>query len=212
VIDWATLNPGLLELFARLSVDTLPTSFVVEHKDRPRTIMSTVHQKTLTMQVTSVVGIGRDEERDESVPADATGDDLPWAGEVRRTTVGHRRMTVRLVCDALVNTDTTWAWAAIERIRTRIQRRRTDADLKALGASLNRVGTAVEANFKKDSHVFNRVVLDIVFNVVVNDVESDPVGWIAQAELTSHVEDTDGTELPAAAQLTAVLDPLVVPS
>lgn len=212
MIDWATLNPGLLALFSRLSVDRLPAGFKAEHADRPRSAISTVHKKTLTMQVTSVVGIGRDEDRAEDVPANATGLDRPWAGEIRRTTVGQRRMTVRLTCDAIDNTDTMWAWAAIERVRTRLSRQTTDAELKRLSASLARVGNGVEANFKKDGHIVSRVVLDVVFNVAVSDVEQEPIGWIAQAELTSHAVGDDGTELPPAVQLDAVLEPLVVPS
>jgi hypothetical protein len=194
VIAWSELNPVLISLIGRLA--DLSPGFKAEHADRPRTLMSVEHKQTLTLQVVSAVPIGDDEERVEQIADGATGADAPWAGQLRMTTVGHRRVSLRVVCDSQENTDNTWAWMTIGRIQTRLGRASTSAELNAVSASINRIGNATEANFKHAGRIFSRVLLDFVLNVRVSDAETDPTGWIEFVEVTSLAQDLDGELLP----------------
>jgi hypothetical protein len=203
VIDWETLNPAVKTLIERLAVDSrLPAALDLEHADRSRKAMSVARKQTLTVQVLNVVSLGDDEERREDVAADATGDDAPWAGKLRTRIVGHRKVTYRLVCDALENSDREWAWATIERIRTRLRRSTSIDALARVDASLNHVGAAIEANFTAQSRAHNRVILDFALNVRVNDVDETPTNWIEHVVLTSEIENVDGDELPVPPNVT----------
>jgi hypothetical protein len=156
----------------------------------------------LTIQVLNVVGSGDDEERREDVPAGATGQDAPWAGQLRTRIVGHRKVTYRLVCDALDNTDQAWAWATIERVRTRLRRSTSRDALGAANASLHSVGAALEANFRAEGRVHNRVLLDFALNVRIDDVDEAPTNWIEHVVLSSEVADVDGAVLPVPPNVT----------
>ena len=197
MIPWSTLNPLVLSILARIGVGD---GFEVEHADRPRKMVSVQHKRTITLKVLTVVGLGDDEERREQIADDATGADAKWAGKLRVTSVGHRRVTYQLTCDALENTDQAWAWDTIERIRTRLLRTSTREQLNAINAAVirNRIGAGVEANFKLDNRIVSRVVMDFALNVWISDVETDPTGWIEFAVVTSEPSDLDGTLLPDA--------------
>jgi hypothetical protein len=203
MIDWETLNPAVKALIERLAVDRrLPAALEAEEADRSRKAMSVARKQTLTVQVLNIVGLGDDEERRENVAADATGADAPWAGKLRTRIVGHRKVTYRLVCDALENSDREWAWATIERIRTRLRRSTSIDTLARVDASLNSVGASLEANFVKGGRVHNRVLLDFALNVRVNDVDEAPTGWIEHVVLSSEIEDVDGVDLPVPPNVT----------
>lgn len=202
MIDWETLNPAVLSLVERLAVDANHSTLSVEHKDRSRKLISPQNKRALTLQILNIVGLGDDEERHEDVAADATGADAPWAGELRARVVGHRRVTYRVVCDALENTDKAWAWGTIERIRTRLRRTTSIDALARVDAALNSVGQSLEANFRHDKRIVNRVILDFALNVRVNDVEEAPIGWIEHVVLTSEIKDVDSTLLPVPPNVT----------
>jgi hypothetical protein len=203
VIDWETLNPAVKALIERLAVDSrAPAALDLEHADRSRKFVSVARKQSLTIQVLNIVGLGDDEERHEDVAADAAGADAPWAGMLRTRIVGHRKVTYRLVCDAIENDDRMWAWATIERIRTRLRRSTSIDALARVDASLNSIGAALEANFRAEGRMHNRVILDFALNVRVNDVEETPTNWIEHVVLTSEIEDVDGDELPVPPNVT----------
>jgi hypothetical protein len=193
VIAWEVLNPGLQALFKRLAFD-LPggaadgQALTVEHKDRPRAIMSDQLKRTLAMRVLSVTGFGPDEERQSYDSA---------TNKLATMVTGQRRIRLQLECDSADNSDTGWAWATIERIRTRLHRTTSHNALQALESSLFSVGQAIEANFKQGGRIYNRVLLEVNLGAVVNDIELDQTNWIQYVVLTSHVNDADGVELPA---------------
>ncbi len=197
MIDWETLNPAVKSLIEQLVVDRLmPAALAADEADRPRKMMSVQRKQALTVRLLGVVSLGDDEERREDVAADATGADAPWGGKLRARMVGHRRVTYRVTCEAVENTDRMWAWGTIERVRTRLGRSSSTNALALVDASVSRVGQSVEANFKSDGRMQNRVSLDFALNVRVNDVEEAPIGWIEHVVLTSEVKDVDGTLLP----------------
>lgn len=196
---WQDLNPALLSLIGRIGVED---GFQVEHADRPRKLVSTQHKRTITLKVVSVIGLGDDEERRETVADGATGADAPWAGKLRVTSVGHRRVTYQITCDALENTDTGWAWATIERIRTRLRRESSRQELRNVEAAISRIGAGVEANFKFEGRIVSRVLLELALNVWVSDIEDDPTGWVEFVIVDSEPSDLDGTLLPASLRLT----------
>ncbi len=195
-VAWEVLNPAVLSLVESIAVDANGGTLTAEHKDRARKLLSTQQKRALTLQILNVIGLGDDEERSEDVASGATGADAPWAGKLRRSVVGHRKVTYRLVCDALENTDKAWAWGTIERVRTRLRRTTSLDALARVDAALNSVGQSLEANFRHDKRIVNRVLLDFALNVRVNDVEEAPIGWIEHVVLTSEVHDVDGALLP----------------
>jgi hypothetical protein len=137
VIDFEALNPPLLSLLGRLAVGA---NFTVEHAGRSRKIVSPVHKRSVSVEQLGITGGDQDEERREKIPDDATGADAKWAGKARSTVVGDRVVTYQIGCDALENTDAGWAWTTIERLRTRLRRQSTIAELEELDASLNHIG------------------------------------------------------------------------
>jgi hypothetical protein len=203
-IDWATLNPALLGLVGRLACGA---DFEVEHADRPRKLVSVKYKRTITMKVVSVVSVGQDEERRERVADDATGADAPWAGKARTIVVGDRVVTIAFECDALENTDTGWAWATVEQLRTRLRRESSLAELDAVDASLNAIGAGVEANFKHADRTHSRVIFELVLNVHAEDIEVEPTGLIEHVEWTDEVKDVDGVQLPSPPLVTNEITP-----
>jgi hypothetical protein len=204
VIGWTTLNPALLALFARLAVDGDSTQ-IAEMADRPRKAMGLDKgaapadtKRTLTMQVVSCVGLGEDEERygDSADPA--------FEGGLEVLTTGNRVLRLQLECLALENTDQSWAWTSIERIRTRLARSSSHEALHAVDASLHTVGNARPLGDRINGRGASRVMLEVALNVVVNDLDPVPGGWIRTVEITSHMQDVDGTELATAQQMVAV--------
>jgi hypothetical protein len=197
--------PGLQTLFKRLSLD-LPAGaemslpLPVEHKDRPRTLMSDQLKRTLAMRVLSVKGFGPDEER-QSYDASTN--------KLATMVTGQRKIRLQLECDSADNSDTGWAWATIERIRTRLHRTSSHEALRALDASLFAVGQGIEANFRQGGRIYNRVLLEVSLGAVVNDIEIDQTGWIQYVVLTSHVNDADGTELPVPPNVTNLEIPTI---
>lgn len=209
MIDWSTVNVAVKELCARLALEDEEEafSFKAEDKNRPRHLMSKTHKAALTTEVISIVAFGRDEERSERVPDDATGADAPWAGKVRRVVVGDRKVTYQLAYDAITNTDKTWAWAAIERIRTRLRRESSIAELEAADISINEIGPAQKADFRFERRMVSKVLFTLVLNVHAEDVEQLPGGIIEHVETTSHVRDADGVELPVPPNFTNEMIP-----
>ncbi len=195
MIPWTTLYPALLRLFGRLASND-DQSFEAEDRDRPRKIMSDAHRFTLTVRLLSVIGLGEDEERFDLIPGNATGADRKYAGQLRPNITGQRKLVLQLECDSIENTDSGWAWTMIERVRTRMRRRTSIEALDAVEAALIRVGQGVQANFRHEGRMHSRVLLDIELGCVVNDQDPIPTGWIERVEVTGHLQDVDGTELP----------------
>lgn len=212
MIDFEALNPAVKRLCQRLASERESAHAVeAEEKDRPRKLVSSRDKAAFTSQIVSVVSVGEDEERSEAVPDDATGADAPWAGKVRRVVVGDRVVTFQLAYDSLENTDRAWAWSAVERIRTRLRRESSHAELEAVDAAINQIGPAVQANFKFEGRIVSRVLFTLVLNVHAEDVETDPTGRIKHVEWDSHAEDIDGDELPAPPNVTNEMTPPLEP-
>lgn len=195
MIGWTQLYPALRKLFGRLA-DPNDSSFEAEDRGRPRKAISDVRKFALAMRVVNVIGLGEDEERFDLVPQDATGVDRKYAGQLRPNITGQRKLVLQLECDSIENTDTAWAWAAIERIRTGMRRRSSLEALDAVDAALIRVGQATEMAFRNEGRMVHRVVLEVQIGAVVNEIDPVPTGWIEKVVITSHLQDVDGAELP----------------
>jgi hypothetical protein len=204
VIDFETLNPPLLDLLGRLAVGN---DFTVEHAGRSRKIVSVLHKRSVVIEQLSISGGDQDEERRERIADDATGPDAKWAGAARSTVVGDRVVTYQIGCDALENTDAGWAWSTIERLRTRLRRQSTIAELEALDASINHVGDAKPVKFKLDGRLVSRVIFELVLNVHAEDVEDEPTGLLKHVEWTDEVKDVDGVQLPSPPLVTDEITP-----
>lgn len=189
-MHWATLYPALLSLFGELATED--PSFEAEDRDRPRQIMSPVHKMTLAVRVLSLVGLGEDEERLEFVD-----------GRLQANITGQRKLVLQLEVDSIENTDTGWAWAAIERVRTRLRRQSSLDALHAVDAALIRVGPALQANFRHEGRMHSRVLLDVELGVCVNDLDTSyPGNWIEKVVITSHAQGVIGDELPSPPNVT----------
>jgi hypothetical protein len=209
-IRWTDICPVLVQVFTEIAADTeLPaTGFKAEWKEGQRGFTSDNQKLSLLLKVTSVVGIGTDETRDEYVdPTSTNVADRPYLGRIRSVQVGQRKFTLQVQALVPEHTDGQWAMAATERIRTRLLRPRISEKLLTVGVALIEIRPANKVSFKDNGRVVSSATMDIIFATVVNDVDPVPSGWIEAIHYTSHIEDGSGAELPVPPNVTAQLVP-----
>jgi hypothetical protein len=197
-ITWEAINPALLDLFTVLARPTLgdDTGVDAEHANRPRKLIKPQVGYGLTMSVATVVGL------DASTVHDFDAN----AGALTETISAHRRVTYRLRVESVKNDDISWAFAPMERIRTRLRMTRSREALLELNASLLTCQPTVLADFPKDGKVYSAAVMDVVLLVRVNESDTEPLDWIQSVTISSDkIKDADGTDLPAALQMTNVV-------
>lgn len=205
-VGWSSINPALIELFSAIALpneSAPPTpAWLTEWKDRPLTVMHTTVRAKLYLTITSCIGLGEDEQRFELVPTDATGDDEPFAGQLRETITGQRKFTLNLRCDAMQNTDAGFAFAMLERVRTRIRRGASIAALDAVEVALIRAEAARNISSKRDQHILSQATMDLIFGTVASDDNPVPVGWIETIVFSTKIQNVDGVLLPSPPNIT----------
>jgi hypothetical protein len=116
------------------------------------------------------------------------------------TQVGQRKFVLQVQATTPEHTDEQHAFAATERIRTRIARPRTIQRLLDVGVAFHKCGPAVPTPWPDRGRIIDSAVLDITFGTVVNDEDPVHPGIIERVVITSHISDVDGTQLPASLQ------------
>jgi len=200
VIGWSTIRPTLITVLTEIGADTTRSlqGFRAGWKDGPRGLINPAQKLELLLKVTSCVNIGEDETRREMVD-----------GQFIETQVGQRKFVLQVQATVPVpeDPDAQNAFAALERIRTRIRRPRIIQQLLNAEIALHKCGPAIPTPYKDKGRDVDCATVDITFGTVVNDADPVPVDWIASVVITSHIQDADGTQLPAELQQVAKLIP-----
>jgi len=194
-IPWRDVNPWLVRILSALALpsssDPQGPKWAAEWKDRPLAATpdrGPMKGVTLTMKITTVIGIGSDDDvRYEQ--------DSPTSG-LRETSYGLRRVTLRLEVNSSEVDDSQWALSILERIRTRLRRRRVIRSLLDLNVGIISILAAIDISAKASQRVQSRAVMDLLLTMVSSDEDPVTVGWIAGVEITSKLQDVDGQLLP----------------
>lgn len=203
MIDWSTVGPGLIALFSKLAFDVKPQNFNGRWFGRPQKFVPSSTKTDLLFKVRSIVGIGEDETRLVETDLDGTA-----LGNVYEAQLGDRIVTIEVRVESYQNTDPLWAWSTIERIRARIRRRSSIAELLALNFSLVDVGPSLEVPTPRDDLEWSVVLAEFRFVTRFEDRQTEPVEWIEKFEVLTEFEDVDGTLFPSPAlNGTIVIDP-----
>lgn len=191
---WATVNPGLVQIFTALAYadeGTVPAlSWKGEWKDRAVTatpVTGTMKGVKLYLKTTSVVGIGDDDRRLVDV----------GGGVLQENIYGLRRVTLNLQTTCTEVSDASWALSILERIRSRLRRRRVIDSLLALDVGIVRIMQAIDLSKTQDQKVQSRASMDVILTVLSSDQDPIPTGWFNTIEFTSHISDVNGVELSA---------------
>lgn len=197
-ILWTEIAPVLIQVFSEIAADAnvVGPAFRAEWKEGQRSATNTGQRFSLLLKVTSVVGLGNDETREEYIP----GSPDPNTGYVQQTQVGQRKFTLQAQVIVPEHTDSFWAMAVTERMRTRLYRPRTREQLIDANVSIIDMLQAVKVTFKDGGRMVSAASMDFIFGTSVNDDDDVPLGWFDRIELNSHISDTDGLQVPAALQ------------
>lgn len=137
------------------------------------------------------VALGQEEKQTElASPAGPDGEELT------RKIGGPRALSLSLVLDGYDQRLPGSPFFTLRSAATKIRSSESIAALQELGFGLISVGRVLNVPRKESGRTFPRAVLDL--RLGYTNVENlDPITFIESAELTSHVRDTDGTELPS---------------
>lgn len=185
-MDWATLNPLVLDIISEIAIDVpIPGAAVFRGQwaGRSREMASPDYGHALYLEITTITGVGGDEQRYEF---DDTDPDKPI---ITNTSCGIRKINLQVRSECTENTDDIWCFAVLDRIYTRLWRQRYIDRLRDKGNAAfisSRVARIVP--LKGDGHVLSCGVLDLVLYAAFNDVDSSPqVGWIQRVLVSSIV-------------------------
>lgn len=191
--DWSTVNPQLVSIFGALASPdegTVPgQNWTPEWKDRKVTAAPSsgiLKGVKLYLKITSVIGIGDDDRRMVD----------NGSGVLQETLYGLRRVTLNLQTTCLEVSDASWAISILERIRTRLRRRRIIDQLLALNVGIVRIMQAIDLSKSQDQKVQSRASMDVILTMTSSDSDPVPTGWFNTIEFTSHISDVSGVELP----------------
>jgi hypothetical protein len=191
---WTEVRPGLVRIFGELAhrdeQSVQPGGWKPEWRDQ--SVKATANSGQLSsvklyLKVTSCVRIGTDDVRyTQATPA----------SDLQETIFGLRRVTLRLEVHASQVSDQQWSLSILERIGTRLARRRVIDALLALNVGIIDIGASTDISAKKDQHVQSRAIMDLKLTMVATDRDPIPTGWVQSVVITSELQDTDGTLLP----------------
>lgn len=207
MIGWSAINPVLIELFTALALpageDWLQWS--AEWKDRNIAATNTRHRQMLYLKVMTVVGIGEDDRRLVYVTPGTTGVDAPYADNLQETIYGLRRVTLNLRSHVTENSDDVSATAVLERIRTRLARRRSIDTLMGVNVDIVRIEAARDISKAYDKRIQSIATMDVILTMVASDMDPIPTGWVQSLVLTSAIQDTSGATLPSPPNFTKTI-------
>jgi hypothetical protein len=208
VIGWSTIAPVLQDVFSEIAInrradgkdaqggDPFKAEWIDGRKpwqDGKRFTITDPRGFAVGLTVTSAAAIGEDETLRELAEDGVT---------LRETQVGQRKFTLQVQALAIaggVNAD--FAIAVTERARTRLTSRRIIDRLLGVDVSVISCGPSIFLSHRDGNRMVTSATMDVVFGCTA--AEDDPVspGWIQYVVVTSHLHDTDGTELEPALQL-----------
>jgi hypothetical protein len=176
VIDWTTLEPGLVTIFRALSgvAEVRWEGAVARFPD-------TATQATIDLSVVSVVGLGRDElryRRPTSGEAEPPTPGLdPWGGAapaLYETSLGWREIVVRAKVESALQSPGAAARVYVERIRDRLRWSDVLTALRALGLGYCEIAASVDLSAVRDKRMRSIAAIDVRFNALSEAV--NPIG------------------------------------
>jgi hypothetical protein len=193
---WSTAAPVIKQLLADLAADpakVTPDSvpFTAEWQEGQRSFTHDVQKISLLLKVTTVSIVGEDELRRVFTESPAQFVSTVW---------GLRRVTLQVQAQMTERTDGDFAMVPLMRIMTGLRRDASVAALQAVDVDID-IGKAVKANFKDSGRVVSAANLDLFLFMLVSDQDPVESGWIETIELTSHVQNTPGVDIPLPLQM-----------
>lgn len=191
--NWSEVRPGLVAILTELAQSpqgVQPQGWAAEWRDGQRKATPNsglLKGVTLTMRITSCIGIGDDDNRFEQATADS---------DLQENIYGLRRVTLNLQCEATEISDSQWAMSVLERIRTRLRRQRIIDALLDLNVGIVRILATTDISAKRQQHTLSRANLDVILTLVSCDADPVTTGWISSVVITNELHDVDGTVLP----------------
>lgn len=146
------------------------------------------------------IGAIADLEREESWHHDSG---LPAGADMVPTYHSLRRMTVSFMVDTLNQKGALAPRWYLSRVMSRLRSTRARATFADLGLAVASAQAIVDASYDADGRRRARAVLDVEFFAAVNDspTSADNSSYIATAEVTSDIDDVDGSPISASLQL-----------
>lgn len=173
MIDWTTLEPGLVVVFTALSGVA-----ATRWEGAPGPYPNPLDGTTCDLSVISVVGMGQDELR-YARPAEPAEDDGldPWGGVAAplvETAVGWREIVVRAKVMSAYQSPGSAARVYLERIRDRLRWSDVNGALRALGLGFNEIAASTDLSQVLDKRMRSIAAIDIRFNAISEAV--NPTG------------------------------------
>jgi hypothetical protein len=201
---WTTISPGLIQIFTELALpdpaNPQAPAWLAEWRDRARKAAPTggpLKGLTLTLKITSVIGIGDDDRRFTYVaPAVPPALPTPWDDSLQEDIYGLRRVTLNLQANMSEVSDGSWAVGLLESIRTRLRRQRIIDALLALNVGIIRSLAAQDISSRAQQHTQSRASMDLLLTMVASDSDPVPTGWIQKLDISSLIQDVSGATLP----------------
>ncbi len=174
MIDWTTVEPGLVTIFTALS-GVAATRWEGAAAGMP----NPAEGVTVDLSVVSVVGVGRDEllyRRPSPETEDVDGLD-PWGGVaplLTETARGWREVVVRAKVTSAYQSPSASARVFLERIRDRLRWSDVRQALGALGLGFCDIAGSVDISRVIDKRMRSIAAIDIRFNSIPH--ETSPTG------------------------------------
>lgn len=186
MIDWTTLEPGLVELFRALSgVVEVRWEGAVARMGNPD------EGAVVDLLVVSVVGIGQDEllftvPTSPEVPfGDPWGGVAPLAVETAR---GWREIVVRAKVTSYLQSPGAAARVYLERIRNRLRWTGSLTALAEMGLGYNAIASSVDLSRVIDGRLRSIAAIDVRFNVISEEINPAGMPTITAADFSPPVE------------------------
>lgn len=192
MIAWSDICPVLVQVFTSIATDQVAVPWKAEWADRHRDYVHPEQELALVLKVTSCVNIGEDEDRYgfDKTPVEGE-DEEDWPEDLYLNQVGLRRFIVNVQAEVTEDTDSKFAIATLERVRTRIRRPDVLDALEDVNVALIEAGTTQNISAAFDKRIWSIASLDVTFCAAVNDDGltngSGPVGWIERVVISTNI-------------------------
>lgn len=181
MLAWSQINPALIGLVSRLAFPGETPEFTAQISGRSAKVTHSKLQTDILLKIRSIAPIGTEETRRITID-----------GQNYFAQYGQRRIIYEIRVEAFQNTDLTWAWNALERIRTRLSRPSSLEVLDSLNMALIETGTALDIPVTRDRRQWSVAAMDVTLGAAFLDIEDSPYNWIQNVEITSQIQDVDG--------------------
>lgn len=199
MIQWSVAAPALKSLLEGLAHTAeqkarIQPAFKARWAGKKTGFINPKAKAELILKLRQVEKIGDDETRIENIADE--GD----PADPRESIVGQRRITIEVRCESFRHGEEndTWAWTMAGLISTRLRRKSSSDALTAVNLALIDLGPAIDISYEFNEREVNAASFELILVGAFRDVDIDtPYEWFERALVTSHLEHTDGTELPS---------------